>query len=157
MYYPKNGPRSYNPQTKHAERMILPSSSQIYSQTYLWVRGSWETDRPKGRISSSSFFFLLLLLLSHTKLLTSIAYKLKQLLSYFTHRMRILHFFNGMGPRLGNGISLVSSLFWGVEYDRPSLNPFCFWEKNFLLLICEAFRAHEMRSQLEVTDINLTV
>jgi len=32
----------------------------------------------------SSFFFFLL---SHTKLLTSIAYKLKQLLSYFTHRM----------------------------------------------------------------------
>ena len=29
-------------------------------------------------------------LLSHTKLLTSIAYKLKQLFSYFTHRMTSL-------------------------------------------------------------------
>ena len=26
---------------------------------------------------------------------------------------------------------LVSSLFWGVEYDRPSLNPFCFQRKFF--------------------------
>ena len=59
MYHPNNGPKSYNPQTKHAERMILPSSSQLYSQTYLWVLGSWETDRRKSRISSSSFFFLL--------------------------------------------------------------------------------------------------
>ena len=29
---------------------------------------------------------------------------------------------------------LVSSLFWGVEYDRPSLNPFCFSEKIFCFL-----------------------
>jgi len=29
---------------------------------------------------------VIIFLLSHTKLLTSIAYKLKQLLSYFTHR-----------------------------------------------------------------------
>jgi len=29
---------------------------------------------------------------------------------------------------------LVSLLFWGVEYDRPSLNPFCFSEKIFYFL-----------------------
>ena len=29
---------------------------------------------------------------------------------------------------------LVSLLFWGVEYDRPSLNPFCFLEKIFCFL-----------------------
>jgi len=34
MYHPNNG-QSYKPQTKHAERMILPSSSQTYSRTYL--------------------------------------------------------------------------------------------------------------------------
>ena len=33
---------------------------------------------------------------------------------------------------------LVSLLFWGVEYDRPSLNPFCFSEKIFLLLVYSA-------------------
>ena len=32
--------------------MILPSSSQKHLRTYHWVRGSWETDRPKSRISS---------------------------------------------------------------------------------------------------------
>jgi len=56
---------------------------------------------------------------------------------------------------------LVSLLFRGVEYDRPSLNPFCSSKKVFLL-VCELFRAHEMRSQLEVTEmleckVNLTV
>jgi len=37
MYYPAydNGQRSYKPQSKHAERMILPGSSQKYSQMYL--------------------------------------------------------------------------------------------------------------------------
>ena len=34
----------------------------------------------------------------------------------------------------------------------PSLNPICFSE-NFLLLVCEFFRAHELRSQLEVTEV----
>ena len=38
-------------------------------------------------------------------------------------------FFNGMGLRLGNRISPCSSHFWDAEYDRPSLNPFCFSEK----------------------------
>ena len=49
-----------------------------------------------------------------------------------------------------------------MEYDRPSLNPFCFSGENFLLLVCELFRAHEMCSELEVTEmlefkVNLTV
>ena len=60
MYHPNNGQRSYKPQTKHAERMILPRSLQKYSRTYLWVRGSWETDRRKSRISSSSFSYKIL-------------------------------------------------------------------------------------------------
>jgi len=51
MHHPNNGQRSYKLQTKHAERMILPSSSQKYSRTYLWVRGSWKTDRRKSRTS----------------------------------------------------------------------------------------------------------
>jgi len=63
MYHPDNGQRSYKPQTKHAERMILLSSSQRHSRTYRWVRGSWETDRRKSRISSSSFFFFFFFLL----------------------------------------------------------------------------------------------
>jgi len=32
-------------QTKHADGMILPTSSQKYSQIYHGVRGSQETDR----------------------------------------------------------------------------------------------------------------
>jgi len=53
MYHPNNGQRGYKPQIKHAERMILPSSSQKYSWMYLWVCGSWETNCWKGWISSS--------------------------------------------------------------------------------------------------------
>jgi len=34
MYHSDNGQRSYKPQTKHAERMILPGNSQKYLQTY---------------------------------------------------------------------------------------------------------------------------
>jgi len=34
MYHPDNGQRSYKPQAKHAERMILPSSSQKHLRTY---------------------------------------------------------------------------------------------------------------------------
>ena len=44
-------------------------------------------------------------------------------------------FFNGMGLRLGNGISPCCFTFCGVEYDRSSLNPFfCFAEKIFCFL-----------------------
>ena len=68
-----------NPKQKHADGMILPSSSHKYSRRYLSIRWSWET---------VGFCHLLFsFLLSRTKLLTSIAYKLKHLLSYFTHRM----------------------------------------------------------------------
>ena len=55
MYCLDNRQRSYKPQTKHAERMILPGSSQKYLQMYLWVHGSWETDCRKSQISSSFF------------------------------------------------------------------------------------------------------
>ena len=44
-------------------------------------------NRPPKSWISSSFFILLL---SHIKLLTSIAYKVKHLLSYFMHRMTSL-------------------------------------------------------------------
>jgi len=60
MYHPDNGQRNYKPQTKHAERMILPGSSQKYSQTYLRVCGSWKTDlRKVGFRHLSSLFFLI--------------------------------------------------------------------------------------------------
>ena len=50
--------------------------------------------------------------------------------------------------------SLDSSLFWGVEYDRPSQNPFCYSEETFFfLLVCELFRAHEMCRRFEVTEM----
>ena len=61
MYHPSNGPRSYKPQTKHAERIILPSSSQVYSQIYLWVQRSWETRRKND-------FIIFLLSFSHKTL-----------------------------------------------------------------------------------------
>jgi len=41
-------------------------------------------------------------------------------------------FVNGMGLRLGNGIS---PCFFRVKYDRLSLNPFCFLEKIFCFLL----------------------
>ena len=34
----------------------------------------------------------------------------------------------------------VSSLFWRVDYDRPSLNPFCFSENFLLLVYCEVVK-----------------
>jgi len=54
-----------------------------------------------------------------------------------SHPIPKFYIFNGMGLRLGNSISLVSSLSGGVEYDRPSLNPFLFFGENFCFLyIC---------------------
>jgi len=64
------------PKTKHADRMILPSSSQKYSWMYLRVCRSRESNHYRSPISSSFFF----LLLPHTKLLTSIFYQLKQVI-----------------------------------------------------------------------------
>ena len=65
--WPKMLQRCYKSQTKHADRMILPSSSQKYLQRYLWVPESRETDCRKSRIfvifflsSSSSFSYKLL-------------------------------------------------------------------------------------------------
>jgi len=48
-------------QTKHADGMILPTSSQKYSQIYHGVRGSQETDRWKAGFHCllSPFFFSL--------------------------------------------------------------------------------------------------
>ena len=75
--HPDNGHRSYKPQTKRAERMILPGSSQnTCEHTFEYARAEKQLD-----------FVIFLLLLIQT---SSIAYKLKQLLSYFTHRMTLL-------------------------------------------------------------------
>ena len=91
MYHPDNGQRSYKPQTKRAERMIQPSSSQIYSRTYLWVTRSREQTTEKVEYRHlSSFFLLLSFFFFLIQLLTSIAYQLKQLLSCFTHRTALL-------------------------------------------------------------------
>jgi len=67
------------PQTKHADRMTLPSSSQKYSQMYLRVHSSQK--RLKSLIPPSSFSYL-----SRAKVLTSISHQIKQLLSIFMHR-----------------------------------------------------------------------
>ena len=75
MYHPDNGQTSYKPQTKHAERMILPGSSQKYLRMYLIYTGAEkQTAKRFGFRHLLSFF----LVLSHIKLLTSIAYKLQQ-------------------------------------------------------------------------------
>jgi len=37
-----------------------------------------------------------------------------------------------------------------VQWDQ---DPSDWFGENFLLLVCEVFRAHEMRSQLEVTEM----
>jgi len=67
-----------------------------------------------------------------------------------------------MGPRLGNGIfsCLFAFLRGGVWQAIPRC--FYFFGESFLLLVCELFRAYEMRSKLEVTEmlgckVNLTV
>ena len=49
-----------------------------------------------------------------------------------------------------------------ITQPWSSLNPFCFLEKIFCFLFVRLLRAHEMRSQLEVTEmleykVNLTV
>jgi len=50
--------------------------------------------------------------------------------------LKNVEFRDGMGLRLGNGISpRFFSFVRGGEYDRPSLNPFCFSEK----IICFLF------------------
>ena len=41
---------------RHAVRVVLPSSSQKYSWTYLWVCRNWEIDHWISRISSSCFW-----------------------------------------------------------------------------------------------------
>ena len=57
------GKRPKKPLPPKPSRMILPSSSQKHSQTYLRVRGSREISRRKIPISSSSSFFLSLFLI----------------------------------------------------------------------------------------------
>ena len=69
-----------------------------------------------------------------------------------------------MGLRLGKGISPSFFAFLrdpdGVGQAIPK--SFLFFRENFLLLVCELFRVHEMYSQLKVIElleckVNLTV
>ena len=68
-------------QNKCTDRMILPSSSQQYPQTYFKAMQESRNKLTK-RLVSSSFS------------LTSIADRLKQLLRYFTHRTTEQHCFH---------------------------------------------------------------
>ena len=72
MYHPDNCRRSYKPQTKHAERMLLPTSSQKNTRERTLSTRELR-NRPPKKLDFIVIFFLLL---SHTKLLTSIVYKL---------------------------------------------------------------------------------
>ena len=64
---------------------LLSSSSQKRPGTYLWVRGSWETPPKKSDFVIQVLIFLVHLL-SHTKLLTSIAYSYWATLPTQQHR-----------------------------------------------------------------------
>ena len=55
--------------------------------------------------------------------------------------LKKFEFRDGMGPRLGSGISLCFFTFF-------ILKSFLFYGENFLLLVCKLFRVHEVRSQL---------
>jgi len=73
--------------------------------------------------------------------------------------LKNVQFRDGMGPRLGNGIS---PCFFHFFEEWSITGHLLFFRENFLLLVCEIFRAHEMRSQFEVTEmleckVNLTV
>jgi len=77
-------------------------------------------------------------------------------------QLKNVEFRDGMGPRLGNGISPCFFAFLRGGIGQAIPKSFLFFGENFLLLVCELFRAHEMRSQLEVTEmleckLNLTV
>jgi len=63
MYHPDNGQRNYKPQTKHAERMILPGSSQKYSQHTLEYAGA-----EKQTAEKSDFVIFLLSSFSYKNL-----------------------------------------------------------------------------------------
>ena len=84
IYHLDNGQRNYKPEIKHAERMILPSSSQKYLQKKMTKSDFWQS--VSQLLLTQRYVCNIFLLLSLTKLLTNIAFKVKQLLSYFTHR-----------------------------------------------------------------------
>jgi len=58
-----------------------------------------------------------------------------------------------MGPRLSNGISPCFFAFLRDGVGQAIPKSFLFLGENFLLLVCELFRVHEMHSQLEVTEL----
>jgi len=60
MYHPKNGQRSYKPQTKHAERMILPSVHKYTRErTFEYMGAEKQTAEKVGLCHLLSFFFLI--------------------------------------------------------------------------------------------------
>jgi len=82
MYHPDNGQRSYvqTPNQACRENDTAWQFTKILTNVPLSTR-----ELRNRRLKKSDF--IIIFLLSHTKLLTSIAYTLKQLLSYITHRM----------------------------------------------------------------------
>jgi len=73
MYYQDNGQRSYKPQTKHADRLILPSSSQKYLRTYCTLEYAGAEKRTTKKVrfrqllsSLFLFFFLIQTLDQHS-------------------------------------------------------------------------------------------
>jgi len=59
MYHPDNGPRSYKPQTKHAERMIyyLAVHKNTHEHTVEYAGAEKPTAEKVGFRHLSSFFF----------------------------------------------------------------------------------------------------
>ena len=57
MYHPDNGQKSYKPQTKHAERMILPSSLQNTREHTVEYAGAEKQTAEKVGFRHLSFFF----------------------------------------------------------------------------------------------------
>ena len=86
-----------------------------------------ETAEKVGFRHLLSSFFLSFFLLSHTKLLTSIAYKLKQILSYFTHRTTLLSSQQPLSARLP--ANWQEWRFWLAAVPRSCNTP-PFWATN---------------------------
>ena len=91
-------------------------------RTFEYAGAEKQTAEKVGFRHLLSFF-----LLSHTKLLTSIAYKLKQILSYFTHRTTSLSSQQPLSARLS--ANWQEWRFWLAVVPR-SCNTTPFWATN---------------------------
>ena len=91
-------------------------SKNTHKHTFEYIGAEKQTAEEVG------FRHLCLLLLSHTKLLTSIAYKLKQLLSYFTHRTTSLFRTSPFQPGcLQTGKSSVLASWGSVKFQHDTI------------------------------------